>query len=103
MDNGLFRSDPDIKKGRTNRVFPRLHNTTEKSVTTTITNTIRAAINSGSRKAKESKSARSLRSGAVTEIAFHHELTVLRAVEELAIQLEQLLIITPTETMFMAA
>ncbi|KAG7372875.1 hypothetical protein IV203_033599 [Nitzschia inconspicua] len=75
VENGLMRTDEEIKQGKVNVVFPSIFNTVESSSSRKLTAAIRSTI-SGPPDVKNRYSARSLRYGAITELALHRELSV---------------------------
>jgi hypothetical protein len=75
VENGLFREDNEIKKGRVNAVSPSLFNLAENSTTSKLTKIIRANIHAPP-EIRNRYSARSERYGAVTELSLHRELSV---------------------------
>ncbi|KAG7345613.1 hypothetical protein IV203_033144 [Nitzschia inconspicua] len=75
VENGLMRTDEEIKPGKVNVVFPSIFNTVESSTSRKLTAAIRSTI-SGPPDVKNRYSARSLRYGAITELALHRELSV---------------------------
>ena len=80
VEKGLFRTNDDISKGLLNVAFPLLHKTGENRTTTKITEAIRSALpDSIGDKIKTSVSARSLRQGAINEMAMHGCINVFEA------------------------
>ncbi|KAG7370269.1 hypothetical protein IV203_028015 [Nitzschia inconspicua] len=75
VENGLMRTDEEIKRGKVNVVFPSLINRVESSTSRKLTAAIRSTI-SGPPDVKNRYSALSLRYGAITELAPHRELIV---------------------------
>jgi hypothetical protein len=75
VENGLMRTERQVGQGRVNAVFPSLFETSEAGTTRKLTRVIRNAL-CGSSEVKNRYSARSLRYGAMTELALHRELSI---------------------------
>jgi len=76
VENGLYRSEEDVKKGRMNMVFPSLMNVHEKSTTRQLTTILQSNLPSTCpQKIRKSYTARSLRKGTITELTTDGRMT----------------------------